>query len=71
MSPEHIAGNMWRLLKDEYIIGRYGNEEATLAGPQIVRIYEYPELEKFSVQGKITIEVDGINFEVTVKKKGE
>jgi len=68
MSPEHIAGNLWRLFDDELIVGVNGR---TIRGDEdpFVRIFEYEEeLDRLRIQGATkTIEVEGADFEVVVQ----
>jgi hypothetical protein len=69
MSPEHIAGNMWFLLEGESLTGSAGEEERTLHGEQIVRVYYFDEDGLMRVQGaRDSIEVEGTDFESAVKK---
>lgn len=62
--PEKIAGtNMWRLFEGECITGIGG----TIVGPIIVRVYEYPDLNRMLVQvDPLKVEVEGTSFEAVV-----
>ncbi len=68
MSPEHVFGNMWRLLEGESITGRTSrNPHTTIIGPQVVRVHIFED-NLMSIQGTETIEVDGSNFEGLVRQ---
>lgn len=73
MPPIEIAENYWRLLEGESVTGKATDKSgstvtATLKGPQFVRTFPYPEINKMRVQGRETnIEVEGTSFEAVVK----
>lgn len=68
MPPEHIDGDLWELSKGETVEGTGG----VIKGPKIVRVHEFPEVGKLSVQaGPVSIEVDGLDFKAAVKNTSE
>ena len=76
MSPEHVGGDMWILLEDEFITGRITGGERTLEGQDILRIQEHPDLGENgmmliqNMSGK-KIEVDGLDFPALVEQVQE
>ncbi len=70
--PEHVAGNIWRIIEDERVTGRVYPGKHTLTGPQVVRVEEYPDLGEngmMRIQGdNVAIEVDGLDFPSCVRR---
>jgi hypothetical protein len=68
MSPEYVAGNLWRLLEGESVAGNTSTGPVTLKGPLVVRVDEYSD-NMLSVQvGGKKVQVEGSSFEAVVKK---
>lgn len=64
MPPDHIDSNLWELHEGETVEGPGG----VIKGPKIVRVHEFPEVKKLSVQaGAVSVEVDGLDFKAAVK----
>lgn len=68
MPPDHINSNLWELREGETVEGAGG----VIKGPKIVRVHEFPDQGKLSVQaGPISVEVDGSDFEAAVKSASD
>lgn len=70
MPPRELAGGFWFIPEGEYVKGPGGR----IDGPAQVRVHEFPDLNKLSIQGTanqkgVQIEVNGLDFPSAVKQK--
>ena len=66
MTPQELGAGMWKLFENEQVTGEGG----TIEGPTIVRVLEFPDMDKLLVQaGKQKVEVEGSDFVEAVQLK--
>lgn len=69
MTPEHISGDLWKMLQGEYVVGKTGaGEEVRLDGPLIVKAHEFEGHGFLLIQtGNQKVQVEGTYLPSVVK----